>query len=73
VKLLGFVIFGFFVGVAAYYLLDGLHLSLDWLHLSFNFVQTASTIIVLAPWAISGVIGSLLYGSIYSAFSLWSI
>jgi len=60
-KLLAFAIYGFVVGVAAYFILD-------WLHLS-SLIQAASIEVVLTPWTISGLIGAILYFSVYVAFS----
>jgi H+/Cl- antiporter ClcA len=62
-KLLAFAIYGFIVGVAAYFILD-------WMQLS-SLIQAMSIEIVLTPWTISGLIGAILYFSVYVAFSRW--
>lgn len=60
-KLLAFAIYGFVVGVAAYFILD-------WMQLS-SLIQAASVEIVLTPWTICGLIGAILYFSVYVAFA----
>jgi hypothetical protein len=60
-KLLAFALYGFVVGVAAYFILD-------WMQLS-SLIQGMSIEIVLTPWTITGLIGAILYFSVYVAFS----
>lgn len=60
-KLLAFALYGFVVGVAAYFILD-------WMQLG-SLIQAMSIEIVLTPWTITGLIGAILYFSVYIAFS----